>query len=309
MAAGVVRALGINMGERAGLNHEDPLFLTDERDRLLNRIRMRNAQEEVWGFKVPKATMMLDFYEQYLRNPYYVVVYRNPLAIIDSWLQRGTNSPVGVMERIMAYQNATFEFLQKTKSPVLMLNYERAVQGAGAKEQTVELMAQFLGIEMTDDLRARAVGMMTGDGHGYVNLPEHFFAVTPAPAGTQAGAELAMVETPDARDAKGWVTHAKVAPRLIYTPADGGTLPKTFILEMEFDDAGTMKLDSNPLRMYFNFIGEYFPGHCARPPVRVGTNRYQVETSGLARSMAFGPMETDVRFKLNPRFFAAVPAK
>jgi len=78
MAAGVIRGLGVDLGARAGLNHEDPLFLTEEQPRLANRIKMRNKETDVWGFKVPKASLMLDFYEKHLRNPYYVIVYRNP---------------------------------------------------------------------------------------------------------------------------------------------------------------------------------------------------------------------------------------
>ena len=30
MAAGIIRALGVDMGQRAGLNHEDPRFITEE---------------------------------------------------------------------------------------------------------------------------------------------------------------------------------------------------------------------------------------------------------------------------------------
>lgn len=303
MAAGIVRALGISMGQRAGLNHEDPLFLTDEQDRLLNRIKMRNTQEDVWGFKVPKASMMLDFYENHLRNPLYVVVYRNPVAIIDSWLQRGAGSPVGVMERIVAYQNSILELMQKTKAPVLLLNYERAVQSDTTKQQTVESVASFIGVELNEELRDRAVGMMTGDGRGYVNLPEHFFAVSPLDGTPAPSAELAMIEAEDVRDSAGWIHHEKVPPRLIYTAKDSENLPKKFVLEMDFDHGGTMAVENTPLRIYFNFIGEYFPGHCTRPPVQIGKNRYLIETSGKASAIAFGPLDAKTRFKLAPRFY------
>lgn len=306
MAAGVVRALGISMGQRAGLNHEDPLFLTDEQDRLQNRIKIRNSQEAVWGFKVPKASMMLDFYETHLRNPFYIVVYRNPVAIIDSWLQRGAGAPLGVMDRIMTYQNAIFDLMRKTKAPILMLNYERAVQNATMKLLTVESIAAFVGIELTEDLHDRAIGMMTGDGHGYVNLPEHFFAVSPASETLVSDDELSMVETDNVRDATGWIQHEKVSPRLIYTPKTAENLPKQFILEIEFDHGRTMAVETDPLRIYFNFTGEYFPGHCARPPVQLGKNRYLVQTSGQASAIAFGPLESNVRFKLALRFYAVI---
>lgn len=306
MAAGVVRALGISMGQRAGLNHEDPLFLTDELGRLQNRIKMRNDQEDVWGFKVPKASMMLDFYEARLRNPHYIVVYRNPLAIIDSWMQRGASDPLDPMDRIMSYQNAIFDFLRKTQSPVLMLNYERAVQNKATKLETVELLSDFVGVLLTQELRDRASGMMTGDGSGYVNLPEHFFAANVAPQTAVAGTEMVMQQEREIRDADGWIRHDKAAPQLIYTPQDSEFLPRTFLLDIDFDDGGTMDLANNPLRIYFNYIGSYFPGHCARPPVHLGDNRYLVETSGNATAIAFGPLEPNVQFKLSPRFYNLV---
>ena len=55
MVAGVLRALGVPMGDRAGLNHEDPAFLKDDPDKLRRAIRTRNKQHDMWGFKVPKA--------------------------------------------------------------------------------------------------------------------------------------------------------------------------------------------------------------------------------------------------------------
>ena len=132
MAAGMLRALGINMGDRAGLNHEDPMFLVDEHDKLRRRIQTRNRDNPVWGFKVPKASLHLPFYEKTLRNPYYVVVYRNPLSIVDSWMQRGAGAPVDVLDRIATYQAAILELIKTTKAPLLLLNYERAVQDAAA---------------------------------------------------------------------------------------------------------------------------------------------------------------------------------
>lgn len=308
MAAGLVRAMGINMGQRAGLNHEDPLFLTDETERLENRIKIRNNQEDVWGFKVPKSSLMLDFYEKHLRNPFYIVVYRNPVAIIDSWLQRGgDNNPLGVMDRIIAYQNSIFEMMNRTKAPILMLNYERALQNDIARAQTVEDIAKFVDVELTDETLARATGMMTGDGQGYVNLPEHFFSVTSV-SKSMAGTELAFTRSDNSIDADGWTLHEKIAPRLIYTPTDGTALPKAFLLDIDFDDDGRLELSSNPLRIYFNFIGEYFPGHCARPAVKVGASRYLVETSGQAKAIAFGPMERGVRFKIAARFYEVQPS-
>lgn len=305
MAAGIVRALGVNMGKRAGLNHEDPLFLVSEEDKLKRRIKTRDREEDVWGFKVPKASLQLDFYEKNLRNPHYVVVYRNSLAIVDSWVQRGAGNAIDVLDRISTYHDAILGMLRKTRNPVLLLNYERAVQDEESKSAAVSEIASFLDVSLDPDLIARAVGMMTGDGRGYVNLPEHFFQVTPSDTNDECP-ELAIVETtPENRQADGWVVHDKVPPQIIYAPEDGGNLPKAFWLEVDLAPDAELDLASDPMRFYFDFTGDFFPGHCARPKLKIGLNRYYIETSGLARRLAFGPLSLPSRFSLTARFYAA----
>lgn len=305
MAAGIIRALGINMGKRAGLNHEDPLFLTEEHDRLEKRIRMRNKEEDTWGFKVPKSSLHLDFYEKRLRNPFYVVVYRNSLAVADSWIQRGAGNLLDVLERISEYHGAILEHARQTGSPVLMLNYERAVQNDTNKDLVVEELAEFLGIALDDELKGRAAAMMTGDGKGYVNLPEHFFSVTPHDT-ADWGESLALTEeAPETRTADGWHEHEKGKPQLIYKLADGQNLPKKFWVELDLDVPADVDLSGTPIRMFFNFTGEYFPGHCTRPLLKRGRNVLFVETSGNASDFAFGPLAVPMRFQIHAQTYAA----
>lgn len=305
MAAGIIRGLGINMGKRAGLNHEDPLFLTEEYERLANRIRMRNKEEETWGFKVPRSSLHLDFFEQNLRNPYYVVVYRNSLAIADSWIQRGAGNMLDVMERISKYHGSILDHARQTKNPVLMLNYERAVQNNTNKKLVVEELADFIGVALDDELKNRATAMMTGDGKGYVNLPEHFFAVSPQET-ADWGESLTLTEVaPELRTQDGWHKHEKGKPQLIYRLADGQNLPKKFWVELDLDIPKDLDLSGTPIRMFFNFTGEYFPGHCTRPLLKRGRNVVYVETSGNATHFAFGPLSSPMRFRINAQAYAA----
>lgn len=305
MAAGIIRALGVNMGKRAGLNHEDPLFLTEEHDRLVKRIKMRNKEEDTWGFKVPKASLHLEFYEQHLRNPYYVVVYRNSLAVADSWIQRGAGTMLDVLERISQYHGAILDHARSTKSPVLMLNYERAVQNETNKDLVVAELADFLGLALDKDLKTRASAMMTGDGKGYVNLPEHFFVATPHET-SDWGESLALTEaSPETRTPDGWHEHNKGRPQLIYKLADGQNLPKKFWVELDLDVTDDLDLAGTPIRMFFNFTGDYFPGHCTRPLLKRGRNMLYVETSGNATDFAFGPLSVPMSFKIHAQTYAA----
>ena len=72
MVAGVCRALGVNFGDKAGLNHEDPAFLKENTSQLKQAIKLRNEKCDVWGFKAPKASLYLDFFEKNLRHPFYI---------------------------------------------------------------------------------------------------------------------------------------------------------------------------------------------------------------------------------------------
>ena len=302
MAAGVLRALGVPMGERAGLNHEDPVFLNDEPEKLQRSIRTRNQQHELWGFKVPKASMQLPFYEKTLRNPYYVVVFRNPLSVADSWRQRGAGDTVDVLARINAYQNAIQKMVSTTKAPVLFVNYERAVADEASKAQTVSEFASFAGIELTDELQSRAVGMMTGDGKGYVNLPEHFFLVKPAKFDGDRPAIELTEQVPEHRDTQGWVAYEKPQPKIIYKLSDYPNLPRKFWLEIDLQSEG-LDLSTNPIRFFFNFTGAYFPGHCVRPRVRKGRNVFWVETSGNAHDIGFGVITMPSRLNIRARAY------
>jgi len=62
------------------------------------------------------------------------------------------------------------------------------------------------------------------------------------------------------------------------------------------------------MRFYFNFTGEYFPGHCARPKIALGTNRYWVETSGNAEDLAFGPLNLPSKLRMSVRMAEATEA-
>lgn len=303
MVAGVMRALGVNMGTTAGLNHEDPRFISDDLDKQRKAIRVNNKSSEVWGFKMPKAALSLDFYASELRNPCFVVVFRNIASIADSWQQRGTGSYLGSIDRAVRYYSAISDFLHNTKRPVIIVNYERATE---MREETVAGLAAFAGIELTDEIMERGLEMITGDGKGYVNLPEHHFRVLPVAEGAAEPPEdatpirvednAASVTGPD-----GWIEFDNLKKVLEFVQPDEAPFPERFWIDIDLDP-GSVKLDDDPVRIYFNYIGRYFPGHCARPRLQRGRNRLFVETSGLARGVAIGPLKAGVRMKVSATF-------
>ena len=295
MVAGVIRAMGINMGDFAGHNHEDPSFLTEDSDKLRENIRLRDLQNDVWGFKMPKATMKLDFFERELRNPVYVVAYRNPLAIADSWIQRKADNLMGVLNRIHQFNELLNAHFRTTRHPVLLVNYERAVRSPESQSEFIDTLAEFLRLSLTTQERARALGMMTGDGGGYTNLPEYRFSVEDAADGPMS--ELPIVERVE-RDAEGWIRQERVGPRHIVQMADGSRLPQRFRLRILFHHGTGTRSRRGTLRMFFRFTGDYRDAHCFNPLLREGVNVFDVETSGLADALAFGGMESPCMYKM-----------
>jgi hypothetical protein len=305
MVAGVLRALGVNMGDRVGYNHEDARFLVDDTEVLQRRIRARNKQEDVWGFKIPKAVQFLGFFEQNLRNPYYVIVMRNLLAIADSWQQRGSGNIVDTLDRTFDYYQRIIEHCKNTSRPVVMVNYERAVGSEAGKQETVREIAEFLGIPLDADLLDRALGMVTGDGAGYLNLPEHFLAVAATREMPQREALALQLTTPELFGGDDWIDFQEMKQKLTFVRPDNSPLPSRFWLQVELDADPRLDLTVCPLRVYVDYVGAFFPAHCARPPVQRGINHFLVETSGLAKGLALGPLEVPARFRLKAEVFHA----
>ncbi len=307
MVAGMLRALGVNMGERVGFNHEDPRFLADDLAVLGQRIKVRNKEADVWGFKVPKLVQHLDFFESNLRNPYYVIVYRNMLSVADSWLQRGGGTVFDVVDRTLGYYTRIIEHCKKTSRPVLMLNYERAVGSDEGRNETVRALGDFLSIDVDDDMLARALGMITGDGAGYLNLPEHFFAVTATESMPERRSLDLNLQTTDLAGPDGWINFDVLKKKLVFSNPARPVLPRTFWLRIDLDIESRIDMSICPLRIYFDYIGAFFPAHCARPPVRRGVNYFFVETSGRAKAFALGPLGVPMRIRAQAEAFQAEP--
>ncbi len=168
MVAAVVGALGIDLGAQ-GLNHEDPRFQTASGEGLDALIAERNAERAVWGFKAPQTTLKLDYLESRLRNPHYICVIRNPAAVADSVMMRRGGSAGDQLRRALRFYDKMTGLVSRTTDPLIVVNYERA---SADPEALVDALAGFLEVEADEALRSHAVNMVSGDGGGYLTLPQ-----------------------------------------------------------------------------------------------------------------------------------------
>lgn len=99
MVAGLLRILGVYMGDRLiNTRHPGTVGAHEDRDfaeakdysKLIPLIEKRNAEHDVWGFKDPFVLAKLcGPFIKALRNPQWICIYRDPVAIELSRVKRG----------------------------------------------------------------------------------------------------------------------------------------------------------------------------------------------------------------------------
>jgi hypothetical protein len=287
MVAGVLRGLGVNMGEDLGFNHEDARV-----QQIVNRqefatfaeiARKRDVEHGTWGFKFPEASVVMDRFHPALRNPHYLFVIRHPLARGQSAVKRtGGNIGGSVVEALRSYE-AIFAFLDAIDAPVLLINYEQATED---REAATQQIADFIGLEAAPDLVARAASMITGQGTGYVNLPEHAFY---AEESVGAGGEALAV--PHASLTPGEIGYAE--DRASVWSAPEGGFPKTF--RLGFGLSGGRARAGDAVRLYYDYEGAFHAGH--RLLVEVGSTApvFRIDAAAGLKRIAIVPMNEKSR--------------
>ena len=92
-----------------------------------------------WGWKYPGAVFWLLHTDlaQHLRNPHFITVFRDPLAIVQRELSEGTVSDCRLREDgargfdyVLKQVSALVEFVKRCDSPHLLVSFERMIAGA-----------------------------------------------------------------------------------------------------------------------------------------------------------------------------------
>ena len=168
MVAGALVHMGVDMGDVLGrANYEDRALSEAIEQQDLNAVRQlireRNDRSEVWGWKRPSSVHHLDVVVAEFRNPYYIVVLRDPVAVST---RRQLTMGMDIRDSLLASirnQGRIVRFATHTESPVLLLSYEKCVQRPGL---TVSTIATFAGIDPTDE----AVTFIQPDPPGYLDV-------------------------------------------------------------------------------------------------------------------------------------------
>ena len=134
IVAYLYRRAGYYLGDKVGQKvHEDmEVHAAIEDGGLDALIARRNAAHARWGFKLPAAVRMMADLETRLRNPVFIVAYRNPLAIARSVVNKDPNFQPdrdGLLkgfEHGLGFLRAATEAWRDMQAPVVLVDADMA---------------------------------------------------------------------------------------------------------------------------------------------------------------------------------------
>lgn len=172
MIAGILRVLGVNMGENLDVDtNEDIEFLLHEgrrdvfsnvfdRERYLGHVKevvsTRNSLGGDWGWKDPLSSYYIADLAPVLNNLHVIIVWRDAVATIqgEGRFRRANNIEVDELHVMAGLENINKEYFQmlqfvrSSKVRTLMLSYEKFIHN---KRSGINDIAKFLGYSVTAD--------------------------------------------------------------------------------------------------------------------------------------------------------------
>ncbi|MGB1560674.1 MAG: hypothetical protein ACPHN2_04145 [Sinimarinibacterium flocculans] len=133
MVAGALQQLGVDM---MGGQKPNPVFEDLELGHALEAgdgtlasrlIRERDAGAAVWGWKRPSAIGYMRRSERLFRNPCYVVVFRDLLAIANRNRISVQANLLDNLDETLAHYRRLLAFLRRSRRPMLLVSYEKAM--------------------------------------------------------------------------------------------------------------------------------------------------------------------------------------
>jgi len=157
MVAGCLTGLGMHMGNNLPQNYEDPEFVAKPKQQMLSTIERKNKHHDVWGWKFPEAGRYLDELLSEVRNPRFVVVFRDLIAISNRQNQANNVD----FERALAANSLLMQqnmlLVMRARVPTMLVSYEKAI---GDNEGFLSELCDFSGLELPEDL-SELINFMT----------------------------------------------------------------------------------------------------------------------------------------------------
>ncbi len=174
--AGTVRALGIDLGADLGGNNEDKEICNSPPKKLIAYIKSRNAENDIWGWKFPRASKLPPVLFEQTRNPFYIIVTRDPLRVAlsrDKWdgPARRHRTVQAMNDALHSIQYASALALGQSR-PTLFVSYDLFSE---TREDGINEIADFLFTPRPDAALMSKIVAYTEPG-SYKDFSEFFGA-------------------------------------------------------------------------------------------------------------------------------------
>lgn len=185
MVAGILRILGVHMGEGKDINHthENKKFrraLQLENNTLLDKLKLpfriltsfralvgqHDQAYAIWGLKDPNLNRLLPFITPFFRHPQYILVVRNPVSAAQSRSERYQRPFDACLARVLNIYCRFHRFVVRSGRPYLYVDYDEALRDPAG---TVSTIAEFCRIQPDNDRLEQAKVFINKD-KGYQKL-------------------------------------------------------------------------------------------------------------------------------------------
>ena len=175
--AGLLRLFGIDMGDKRyyKITSEDEEFIKFHKDgdwegfeKFVNEL---DSKKSVWGYKYPGSKDDFDKIHKLLKSPKYILVYRDPEAIIRSEVNRNGNDYASTISFVNSQLQKMFEIherLIEENVEHVVISYEKLLF---EKQKEIEKLAKFCNYEGSLD-KAFSFVKRTGYDEKYNNPAE-----------------------------------------------------------------------------------------------------------------------------------------
>lgn len=177
MVAGVLSSVGIDMGRLSGVTFEDldirdvtkNFPSTEWMENLMPIFERKNKKLDIWGFKVPKFSKHLMELSSVLRNPVFIFVFRDPVAIaVRNVVSTSIEFSYSMKHTLMNYKLFA-EFIETTKQPLVAISYEKAII---EPELMVRTLVELLAIDASEEMVLKAINFIEPSPEEYTRVPK-----------------------------------------------------------------------------------------------------------------------------------------
>lgn len=131
-----------------------------QRNKFQNQIRhlVKKKESELWGWKDPRTNLTIELYAPFLKNPYFIVCHREPMAVTKSLKQRENMKVNDSISLIKIYEERINIFFEKfTDIQKLDIKYENVTLNS---EKEINKIINFLGIKVRKKQYQEALKMV-----------------------------------------------------------------------------------------------------------------------------------------------------